>query len=31
MDVALFTRQLIRLAYDLPAMVAEHTDDDADG
>jgi hypothetical protein len=30
MDVALFTRQLIRLAYELPAMVAEHapTDDD---
>ncbi|MFL0180689.1 MULTISPECIES: DUF4145 domain-containing protein [unclassified Mycobacterium] len=25
MDVALFTRQLIRLAYELPAMVAEHT------
>jgi hypothetical protein len=24
MDVALFTRQLIRLAYELPAMVAEH-------
>jgi hypothetical protein len=28
MDVALFTRQLIRLAYELPAMVAEHTGDD---
>jgi hypothetical protein len=24
MDVAQFTRQLIRLAYELPAMVAEH-------
>lgn len=29
-DVALFTRQLIRLAYELPAMVAEHTDDEGD-
>jgi hypothetical protein len=28
MDVAQFTRQLIRLAYELPAMVAEHTDGD---
>jgi hypothetical protein len=27
MDVAQFTRQLINLAYELPAMVAEHTDD----
>jgi hypothetical protein len=27
MDVALSTRQLIRLAYELPAMVAEHTDE----
>jgi hypothetical protein len=25
MAVALFTRQLISLAYELPAMVAEHT------
>lgn len=24
LDVAQFTRQLIRLAYELPAMVAEH-------
>lgn len=30
MDVAMFTRQLIRLAYELPAMVAEHTDDVGD-
>lgn len=28
MDVAQFTRQLIRLAYELPAMVAEHVGDD---
>ena len=27
MDLALFTRQLIRLAYELPAMVAEHTEE----
>ncbi|OMC20609.1 DUF4145 domain-containing protein [Mycobacterium colombiense] len=30
MDVALFTRQLIRLAYELPAMVAEHAPDSDD-
>lgn len=28
LDIAEFTRQLIRLAYELPAMVAEHTGDD---
>jgi hypothetical protein len=31
MDVALFTRQLIRLAYELPAMVAQHTAEDSSG
>lgn len=30
MDIAEFTRQLIRLAYELPAMVAEHAPADAD-
>ncbi|MCV7091639.1 DUF4145 domain-containing protein [Mycobacterium interjectum] len=30
MDVAEFTRQLIRLAYELPAMVAEHAPAEAD-